>query len=622
MRSRSSGRRTARSRWRSRCSRCAAGLLPAGRRVCRQADRRRGRRGARGLSRDRRGGVRPRRSSSWLVVGVLAALLAAAQRGIDFCQSLLRALLRQRVNLLILDKALTLELAQFEDSRALRQADARAARGFVAAAVARHADVRARAERSSLIGLGGLLAALLAVARRVLIAAAMPRVRRRAEVLGRRVPRCSRWRTPETREQMYLEIVLAREDHAKEVKLFGLGPRFLGRYKAIFDTLYAERSRSSRSGARLGLRARPRSATPRSTACTLWIAIVDHRRRDHARRDDDVRRACSSQGQSALSTRARRRSAACTRTTSTCRTSTSSSTADDGAAAARRPRARSPATACASSTCAFTYPGARDAGHRRRHAAHPRRASKLAIVGENGSGKTTLIKLLDAPLRADARHDHARRPRPARVGPRGAAPPHRRHLPGLRALPAHGRREHRRRRRTARTTIATRWERRGRARARASRSSRHLPARYDTQLGRWFNAGRELSGGQWQKIALARAFMRERRRHPRARRADRRRWTPRPRRKIFERFRELTDGQDRDRDLAPVLDGAHGRPDRRARPRRDHRARHARRARCSSAAATPRCSTCRRRATGEAAPAGLFCRARSERTTPAACALR
>ena len=30
----------------------------------------------------------------------------------------------------------------------------------------------------------------------------------------------------------------------------------------------------------------------------------------------------------------------------------------------------------------------------------------------------------------------------------------------------------------------------------------------DTQLGRWFKGGRELSGGQWQKIALSRAFMR------------------------------------------------------------------------------------------------------------------
>ena len=35
-----------------------------------------------------------------------------------------------------------------------------------------------------------------------------------------------------------------------------------------------------------------------------------------------------------------------------------------------------------------------------------------------------------------------------------------------------------------------------------------LPAGYDTQLGKMFEDGVELSGGQWQKIALARAFMR------------------------------------------------------------------------------------------------------------------
>src|SRR3546814_1445869 len=49
-----------------------------------------------------------------------------------------------------------------------------------------------------------------------------------------------RWRSPATRMQTYLETVIAREDHAKEVKLFGLGPLLLGRYKGIFDKLYGE----------------------------------------------------------------------------------------------------------------------------------------------------------------------------------------------------------------------------------------------------------------------------------------------------------------------------------------------------------------------------------------------
>ncbi len=36
-----------------------------------------------------------------------------------------------------------------------------------------------------------------------------------------------------------------------------------------------------------------------------------------------------------------------------------------------------------------------------------------------------------------------------------------------------------------------------------------LPQGYDTLLGKWFAAGTELSGGEWQRIALARAFLRQ-----------------------------------------------------------------------------------------------------------------
>jgi ATP-binding cassette subfamily B protein len=36
-----------------------------------------------------------------------------------------------------------------------------------------------------------------------------------------------------------------------------------------------------------------------------------------------------------------------------------------------------------------------------------------------------------------------------------------------------------------------------------------LPQQYDTMLGGWFEKGQELSAGQWQKLGVARAFMRD-----------------------------------------------------------------------------------------------------------------
>ncbi|MCS6881679.1 MAG: ABC transporter ATP-binding protein [Oscillochloridaceae bacterium] len=69
----------------------------------------------------------------------------------------------------------------------------------------------------------------------------------------------------------------------------------------------------------------------------------------------------------------------------------------------------------------------------------------------------------------------------------------------------------------------------------------HLPQGYDTMLGRWFENGAELSGGQWQKIALGRAFMRDSEvlvlDEPTSALDAEREY------EIFRRFRELTAGR-------------------------------------------------------------------------------
>src|SRR6185503_20888672 len=90
----------------------------------------------------------------------------------------------------------------------------------------------------TLASYGALLFAFSPWALLVLVAAALPSFVAEIKFSGDAF-RLSRWRTPETREQMYVETVVANEQYAKEVKLFGLGPRFLARYKAIFDRLYA-----------------------------------------------------------------------------------------------------------------------------------------------------------------------------------------------------------------------------------------------------------------------------------------------------------------------------------------------------------------------------------------------
>ena len=162
-----------------------------------------------------------------------------AQRGISLAQSLLRAQLGQRVNVMILEKALTLDLTQFEDSefydkltRARREASSRPL-----SLVMRTFGLLQNAV--SLISFGGLLVRFSPWAVVLLVLAGLPAFLAEAKFSGEAF-RLFRWRAPESRMQIYLESVLAREDTAKEVKLFQLGPRLLDRYRDIFTRLYRE----------------------------------------------------------------------------------------------------------------------------------------------------------------------------------------------------------------------------------------------------------------------------------------------------------------------------------------------------------------------------------------------
>jgi ATP-binding cassette subfamily B protein len=139
---------------------------------------------------------------------------------------------------------------------------------------------------------------------------------------------------------------------------------------------------------------------------------------------------------------------------------------------------------------------------------HLRPGTSLALVGENGSGKTTLIKLLTrlyAPsagrILLDGR-DLAEWQEAAlreRIGVIFQDFARYQMLVGENVGAGDERY----------FEDEGRW-REAAEKGRAGDFIATLPAGYHTQLGKWFKDGRELSGGQWQKIALSRAFMRSR----------------------------------------------------------------------------------------------------------------
>jgi ATP-binding cassette, subfamily B, bacterial len=173
------------------------------------------------------------RTVRWVLVelGFIAAQSAVMQT-IGLVRTITGARLALDINVTILEKALTLELRHFEDAefydqltKARREASSRplsiVTRSF-----------QMGQSLITLVGYIGLLVHFSPWTVLGVVIAAIP-----ATVTEMRFSnqafRLKSWRSPESRKLMYLEYVLANDDHAKEVKLFGLGPMLLGRYKAL-----------------------------------------------------------------------------------------------------------------------------------------------------------------------------------------------------------------------------------------------------------------------------------------------------------------------------------------------------------------------------------------------------
>lgn len=433
---------------------------------------------------------------------VAVALLAGSQRGLSIAQSLLRVLLGQRVNVLIIEKALTLDLSQFEDSEfydkmtnARREASSRPLSlvnrtfGLVQNAL-------------SLLTYGALLINFSLWAVVVLILAAIPAFVAETRFAGQAF-RLFRWRAPETRQQRYLETLVAREDFAKEVKLYQLGEMLLGRYRNLFDQLYGEdRDLTIKRGFwsyLLGL-----LSTATFYIAYAWIVVETVVGRITLG-DMTMYLTVFRQGQT---------------TFSSALTSIGGMYEDnlylsnlyeflEEEVPKRYGRAiegTNPQDGIRFENVSFTYPGSTKPALKD-ISLHLKPGEKLAIVGENGSGKTTLIKLLTRLYT----------PESGRILLDGLNLEEW-DLDALRQRIGVIFQNFVRYQFTVGENIGVgdvekledekAWEiaaEKGMAQPFIER----LPDGFTTQLGRWFKSGQELSGGQWQKIALSRAFMRK-----------------------------------------------------------------------------------------------------------------
>ncbi|QDL10558.1 ABC transporter ATP-binding protein [Brasilonema octagenarum UFV-E1] len=432
---------------------------------------------------------------------IAVALLAASQRGLTVCQSLLRMLLGQRVNVLILEKALTLDLTQFEDSEfydkltnARREASIRPLSlvnrtfGLVQSAL-------------SLVTYGILLVKFSFWAVLMLILAAMPAFFAETKFAGEAF-RLFSWRAPETRQQHYLETLLAREDFAKEVKLYQLGDMLLERYHSLFNRLYGEdRELTLRRGwwgYLLSL-----LSTLAFYMAYAWIVVETVLSRISLG-DMTMYLTVFRQGQS---------------TFSSALTSIGGMYEDNLYLSnlyefleeeVPKPKGKAtkglkPKDGIRFENVSFTYPGSLQPALKN-ISLHLKPGEKLAIVGENGSGKTTLIKLLTQLYTPDSGRilldgldlqewdvDVLRR----RIGVIFQNFVRYQFTVGENIGVGD----------VDYVEDKNRWMSAAQ-KGMALPFIEHLPDKFQTQLGKWFKDGQELSGGQWQKIALARAFMR------------------------------------------------------------------------------------------------------------------
>jgi ATP-binding cassette, subfamily B, bacterial len=422
----------------------------------------------------------------------------------SLAEHLLHSQLTNHVNTLIIRKSLALDLRFFEDAafydkqqNARREADVRALRvvndGFFLVQ-----------DTITLLTLAALLVRFSPWLALILFGAAMPTFvaqSRYARLTFRVITR----RAPEARRLSYLEELLTSHESVKEVKLFNLGETLLGRYHALFWKFYHE-DRSiavRRTLASLEWGLLSTLSYYASYAWIIWRTVA----RAITLGDMTMYIAVFRQSQNTFRSLFDRLGNLYENNLFLENLFGYLALEPAMPVSANGRRAPSPIReGIEFRDVSFRYPGSetwvlRDVN------LHIRPGERIALVGPNGAGKTTLVKLLTRlydPTEGQILLDG--------VDLREYD------LTSLRQRIGVIFQDFVQYHLTARENIGfgqvEALEDRAQVVAAAQKGGAHpiierLPEGYEAWLGRRWEKGHELSGGEWQKVALSRAFMRD-----------------------------------------------------------------------------------------------------------------